>query len=107
MGIQVDAAQVNRLQAISRKHPLILLPTHKSHLDYLLVGYMCFLRNLPLPHVVSGENLNIPVIGRILRKGGAFFIRRSFYEDPLYAAVFHEYCVQMLKHNFTLECFIG
>ena len=41
-----------------------------------------------MPHVAGGVNLNLPVIGRLLRKGGAFFLRRSFKGDALYPVVF-------------------
>jgi 1-acyl-sn-glycerol-3-phosphate acyltransferase len=106
-GVQVDTEQVERVRRVARRRPLLYLPTHKSHLDYLLVGHMCLSQNLPMPHVVAGENLNIPVVGAFLRYGGAFFIRRSFGGgDPVYPALFNEYCVQLLKHGYSIECFI-
>jgi glycerol-3-phosphate O-acyltransferase len=39
-------------------------------------------------------------------RGGAFFIRRSFGGDVLYAAVFDAYVTVLLKHGMTVECFI-
>jgi len=88
--------------------PVVLLPTHKSHVDYLLITYMCFELSLPIPHVVAGDNLNIPIIGALLRRCGAFFIRRSFSADtdPLYAAIFREYIRQLLAHGHSIECYI-
>ncbi len=53
----------------------MLLPTHKSHIDYLIMTYMCFAHDLPVPHVVAGDNLKIPLVGQALNHGGAFFIR--------------------------------
>jgi len=35
-------------------------------------------KGFAVPHVAAGINLNLPVIGRFLRKGGAFFLRRTF-----------------------------
>ena len=67
---------------------LSLAAAPQSHVDYLTVHYVCFVHHLPIPYVVAGDNLNIPVIGHILRMCGAFFIRRSFGGDVLYKAVF-------------------
>jgi 1-acyl-sn-glycerol-3-phosphate acyltransferase len=107
-GVEVDLHQIRRIQQVARqaRKPLILLPTHKSHMDYLLVSYLCFMFNLPLPFVVAGDNLRIPIIGPILRRGGAFFIRRTFAGDKLYAAIFDAYVKQLLFHGLTVECFI-
>ena len=48
----------------------------------------------------------MPVVGPLLRRGGAFFLRRSFKGEPLYAAVFHEYLHLMIARGFPLEYFI-
>ncbi len=75
---------------------LIYVPCHRSHIDYLLLSYVIYHRGLQPPHIAAGDNLNLPLIGPILRRGGAFFLRRSFKDDPLYAAVFAEYLHVML-----------
>jgi len=59
-----------------------------------------------VPHVAAGVNLNMPVIGRFLRKGGAFFLRRSFRGDALYPAVFARYLGFMMARGHPLEYFI-
>ena len=108
-GVEVDLSQVRRVQRVARQRgvPLVLLPTHKSHMDYLLVTYMCFQFNLPIPHVVAGDNLNIPLVGPLLRRGGAFFIRRSFGGDKLYAAVFDAYVRTLLVHGELCYVWVG
>ncbi len=58
------------------------------------------------PHIAAGINLNLPVIGTLLRKGGAFFMRRSFRGNPLYSAVFTEYVAQLVTGGYSLEYFI-
>jgi glycerol-3-phosphate O-acyltransferase len=58
------------------------------------------------PHIAAGVNLNLPVIGPILRSGGAFFMRRSFRDDPLYAAVFRRYFSLNLAKGVAMEYFI-
>ncbi|CAG8484079.1 7131_t:CDS:10 [Paraglomus brasilianum] len=59
-----------------------------------------------LPHIVAGDNLNLPIVGRILKGGGAFFIRRSWGEDLLYGSVVREYVEGLLERGHNLECFI-
>ncbi|GIS20294.1 MAG: hypothetical protein CM15mP120_22100 [Pseudomonadota bacterium] len=64
----------------------------------------CIPAVLWVPHIAAGDNLNMPVVGRFLRGGGAL-MRRSFREDPLYAAVFSEYVYQMARRGHCLEFF--
>ncbi len=65
-------------------------------MDYLLLSYLLYARGIVPPHIVAGINLNLPVVGTLLRKGGAFFIRRSFRGNALYSAVFTEYVAQLV-----------
>lgn len=70
------------------------------------MSYVCFRFNLPIPSVVSGDNLNIPLIGALLRRAGAFFIRRTFAGDKLYTALFDAYVCGLFRAGFCVECFI-
>ena len=45
-------------------------------------------------------------MGPLLRRGGAFYLRRSFKGEPLYAAVFREYLHAMLAKGFPIAYFI-
>ena len=85
---------------------IIYVPCHRSHMDYLLLSYVIYRKGFAIPHVAAGANLNMPVIGRFLRKGGAFFLRRSFRGDALYAAVFTKYLGFMMARGHPLEYFI-
>ena len=85
---------------------IIYVPCHRSHMDYLLLSYVIYRKGFAVPHVAAGVNLNMPVIGRFLRKGGAFFLRRSFKGDALYAAVFTKYLGVMMARGHPLEYFI-
>lgn len=87
-------------------HTPVYLPCHRSHIDYLLLPYLLDARDLPVPHAAAGDNLNLPILGRILRWGGAFFVRRSFRDDRLYGAVFQSYITTLLRYGVTLEYFI-
>lgn len=83
-----------------------MIPTHKSHIDYLVISWLCFHKNISLPFIAAGENLNLPIVGNLLAASGAFFIKRKLGTDPIYKAIFSEYIVSLLSHGFNLEFFI-
>ena len=94
------------LPQANQGHQLVYLPCHRSHLDYLLLSYMLFEHGLMLPHIAAGDNLNIPLIGPLLRRGGAIFMRRSFQGDKLYPECFKAYLKAMTQKGHSLEYFI-
>jgi len=102
----VEVRNFETLARIAPGQGIVYLPCHRSHIDYLLLSYVVYQRGLTPPHIAAGENLNMPIIGSLLRRGGAFFLRRSFKGDPLYAAVFHEYLHMMLARGFPIEFFL-
>jgi glycerol-3-phosphate O-acyltransferase len=102
----VDTKGLQRAKAMSQKAPLVLVPCHKSHIDYLLLAFMLFQNNLPCPHVAAGKNLSFWPLGPVFRAGGAFFIRRTFRGAVLYSKVFAEYIFKLLEGGFNLEIFI-
>ena len=85
---------------------VVYVPTHRSHMDYLLLSYLLYTHGVVPPHIFAGINLNLPVVGTILRKGGAFFARRSFKGNALYSAVFREYMAQLVAGGYSIEYFI-
>jgi len=102
----VELAHVDKLTEVGDGVELIYVPCHRSHMDYLLLSYVIYRNGFAVPHVAAGANLNMPVIGHFLRKGGAFFLRRSFKGDELYAAVFGQYLGFMMARGHPLEYFI-
>ncbi len=102
----VEVRHFDTLLQIAPGQGIVYLPCHRSHIDYLLLSYVLHQRGMTPPHIAAGENLNLPLVGALLRRGGAFFLRRSFKGEPLYAAVFHEYLHQMLARGFPIEYFI-
>ncbi|HEY5634943.1 MAG TPA: glycerol-3-phosphate 1-O-acyltransferase PlsB, partial [Burkholderiaceae bacterium] len=85
---------------------IVYVPCHRSHIDYLVMSYVILQRGVSPPHVAAGANLNIPLIGPILRRGGAFFLRRSFRGEPVFAAVFREYVHEMIRRGYPIEYFV-
>jgi len=85
---------------------VVYVPSHRSHMDYLLLSYLLYTHGIVPPHIFAGINLNLPVVGTLLRKGGAFFARRSFRGNALYSAVFREYMAQLVAGGYSIEYFI-
>jgi len=94
------------LAAVAEGNELIYVPCHRSHMDYLLLGYAIYVHGYAVPHTAAGVNLNLPVVGRFLRKGGAFFIRRSFAGNRLYTVVFMKYLAAIMSRGHAIEYFI-
>ncbi|MBV9727729.1 MAG: glycerol-3-phosphate 1-O-acyltransferase PlsB [Gammaproteobacteria bacterium] len=94
------------LGAVAEGNELIYVPCHRSHMDYLLLGYAIYVHGYAVPHTAAGVNLNLPLVGRFLRKGGAFFIRRSFGGNRLYTVVFMKYLAAIMSRGHPIEYFI-
>jgi len=97
---------VDKLRHLGKDHELVYLPCHRSHIDYLLISYILYKEGIMPPHIAAGINLNMPIVGRLLRGSGAFFIRRSFKGNKVYTAVFDEYLHSLLKGGFPVEFYI-
>ena len=102
----IEVRGLDRFSDVAETHTLVYAPSHRSHIDYLLLSYALFHAGLMPPHIAAGDNLDLPIVGPLLRRGGAFFMRRSFADDPLYSAVFSEYVYQVLRRGHPVEYFI-
>jgi glycerol-3-phosphate O-acyltransferase len=102
----VDFEHIENLSGVGDGVEIIYVPCHRSHMDYLLLSYIIYRKGFAVPHIAAGSNLNMPLIGRFLRKGGAFFLRRSFKGDALYPVVFAKYLGFMMARGHPLEYFI-
>jgi glycerol-3-phosphate O-acyltransferase len=102
----VDVGGTDRLHQLAKDHTIVYVPCHRSHIDYLLLSYVVREAGLTIPHIAAGANLNLPIVGAILRGGGAFFLRRSFKDDALYSEVFSAYVHEVLKRGFPVEYFV-
>jgi glycerol-3-phosphate O-acyltransferase len=102
----IELQHADKLHDVARDNEIVYVPCHRSHFDYLLLSFIVYHQGLSLPHVAAGVNLNIPVVGAILRRGGAFYLRRSFKGNRLYAAVFDAYLRQILVRGHAIEYFV-
>ena len=104
-GIIVDEEGLARVLEAARKGPLVFCPSHKSHVDYLVLSYMLWEHGVTPPHVAAGANLSFFPLGSLFRRAGAFFLRRTFRGDDLYRATFHAYVAELLHTGTSIEFF--
>ena len=102
----VELANFSSLQSVDEGSEIVYVPCHRSHMDYLLLSYVIYQKGYAVPHIAAGVNLNMPVIGSFLRRGGAFFLRRSFGGNATYSAVFSRYLGTIMARGHSLEYFI-
>jgi glycerol-3-phosphate O-acyltransferase len=105
-GIDVNLNEIGILRQWATRGPLIYVPSHKSHIDYLILNYMLYQHHMHIPRIAAGKNLSFWPMGYIFRKSGAFFIRRTFKGSRLYSKVFSKYIKTLLKEGHPLEFFI-
>ncbi|MCL1075530.1 glycerol-3-phosphate 1-O-acyltransferase PlsB [Shewanella dokdonensis] len=103
-GISIRGAEHVR-QLHHDGHEIVYVPCHRSHMDYLLLSYLLYFEGMVPPHIAAGINLNFWPAGPLFRRGGAFFIRRSFNGNKLYTAVFKEYLDQLFAKGYSVEYF--
>ncbi|WP_413113157.1 glycerol-3-phosphate 1-O-acyltransferase PlsB [Thaumasiovibrio sp. DFM-14] len=103
-GININNAERVR-QLAQDGQEIVYVPCHRSHMDYMLLSYVLYKQGLVPPHIAAGINLNFFPAGPIFRRGGAFFIRRSFKGNKLYSTVFREYLAELFTKGYAVEYF--
>uniref|UniRef100_A0A3Q3MGS3 Glycerol-3-phosphate acyltransferase 1, mitochondrial n=1 Tax=Mastacembelus armatus TaxID=205130 RepID=A0A3Q3MGS3_9TELE len=112
--IQIHKGQLEMVKkaATEQNVPMVFLPVHKSHIDYLLITLILFCHNIKAPHIAAGNNLSLPILSTLIRKLGGFFIRRKMEEtgdgkkDFLYRALLHAYTEELLRQQQFLEVYL-
>ncbi len=104
--VQVDAAGLERLRELGRRHPLVFLPSHRSYADPLLLADVLAEHDFPRNHVLGGENLRFWPVGPVAKRAGVVFIRRSFGDDEVYKLAVREYFGFLLSKRFNLEWYM-
>jgi glycerol-3-phosphate O-acyltransferase len=101
--IDYDDTQVERLRAAMQRQPGILLWSHRSNLDTLVLAAAMQEKGLPPAHLFAGINMAFGPMGALMRRAGVIFIRRSTSDDPLYKYVLREYVGYVLEKRFNLS----
>ncbi len=101
----IEVTGLEKVADYAKRHPLVLVPSHRSYFDFLIVSPLFYQNHLVPPHIAARENMGFGPFGYIFRRAGAFFMRQSF-DDPLYKEVFRAYVRYLVKEGFTQEFFI-
>ncbi|RLB97936.1 MAG: glycerol-3-phosphate acyltransferase, partial [Deltaproteobacteria bacterium] len=105
-GVSYNEDGLNRVKTAAQKGPIVFVPCHKSHVDYLMLPYLMYIKNMPVPLIAAGKNMFFWPMGPVFRALGAFSLRRTFKGNVLYAKVFGEYIYKLLQEGFNLKVFI-
>jgi glycerol-3-phosphate O-acyltransferase len=105
-GIDSNDSEFSALKKTNEKGSLIFVSCHKSHFDYLVVGFLSFINQMTIPHMAAGKNLSFWPVGPVLRHGGGFFIRRSFRGLALYPQVFAAYLKVLVNEKTNINFYI-
>ncbi len=100
--------EVHRLAEIAedaKRHPIVLVPSHRSYFDFLILSWLFYQNYLVPPHIAARDNMAFGPFGYLFRNMGAFFLRKTF-DDPLYKEVFRAYVAYLVREGFTQEFFI-
>ncbi|RME61546.1 MAG: glycerol-3-phosphate acyltransferase, partial [Candidatus Dadabacteria bacterium] len=103
---QVSVAGVEQLRDEVRENTVLLLPLHKSHLDYVLLSKALYDSELNVPLVAAGANLNFWPLGFVFRSLGAYFIQRNARSNRIHSLVLKRYVAYLLNRGYLQEFYI-
>ena len=100
--IDYDRAEVEAMRSALADHPAVLLFSHRSYLDGVIVPVAMQENRLPPVHTFAGINLSFGFMGPLMRRSGAIFIRRKL-DDPLYKYVLRQFVGYIVQKRFNLS----
>jgi len=110
--IVIDECSLRKLAQLDTKTngPIILMPSHRSFVDFLLVSYILFSYQMKAPHVGAYEEfLQMALLPRLMRASGAFFMRKHDSDDKdkeLYDVIVAEYIQRLMLEESWLNIFL-
>jgi glyceronephosphate O-acyltransferase len=126
--VNVDEVGLSRVRALldgtapgQSNATVIFVPSHRSYVDFIIMSYIFFAYNMPLPHIAAGDWMKkMGPMASYMKNSGAFVIRRSFQPQPddsncknkkdaeenIYAAIFSSYLQQLMKDGQSVEFFL-
>ena len=107
-GIWVSNQEMSNLFQKYIQNPMSIIwsPSHQSHLDYVILHLLSIRFNIATPSVIAGENLNVAIVGNLLKKLGAIFIPRSFNNELYTERNLNNVMEFLLVNNTPFEVFI-
>jgi glycerol-3-phosphate O-acyltransferase len=104
--LEIDQDGLGRVKRAAATAPVVICPSHKSYIDFLVISWQLYEHGMMAPHIAAGINLSFWPAGPFFRRGGAYFIRRQVKGDPVYAAVLRAFVKQLLRDKFPQEFYI-
>jgi glycerol-3-phosphate O-acyltransferase len=101
--IDYDQPQVDAMRRALDDNPAVMLFSHRSNLDNLVLNVATQQNKLPPAHIFAGINMAFGMVGPIFRRAGVIFIRRRIGDDPLYKYVLKEYVGYVVEKRFNLS----
>lgn len=105
-GIEMEPDDLAQVRHAVERGPVIILPTHRSHIDYLLLSWIFYHRAIPLPFVAAGRNLSFWPLSTIFGGCNAFFIPRTLVGKDIERAVLRAYAHYLLSEGHNIEIFL-
>ena len=100
--IDYDRAEVENMRHALEAHPAVLLFSHRSYLDGVIVPVAMQENRLPPVHTFAGINLSFGFMGPLMRRSGVIFLRRKL-DDPLYKYVLRQFVGYIVEKRFNLS----
>ena len=98
-------AQIENLRDTFARHPVLLLPSHKTNLDSPVVEAVLARNGLPPPTLFAGINMAFWPMGPLMRRAGRVFLRRKIADNPIYKFALREWLGYLIEKRFNLEWF--
>ncbi|MGV0794171.1 glycerol-3-phosphate 1-O-acyltransferase [Mycolicibacterium sp. XJ1819] len=100
--IDYDRDEVEVMRRNLENHPAVLLFSHRSYLDGVIVPVAMQENRLPPVHTFAGINLSFGLMGPLMRHSGVIFLRRKL-DDPLYKYVLRQFVGYIVEKRFNLS----
>lgn len=98
---------IETLQTLAAKGTVILVPTHSSNLDSVVIGWVIYLLGLPPFTYGAGKNLfTNPILAYFMRNLGAYRVDRRLTHG-LYKEVLKTYSTVLLERGYHSLFFPG
>jgi len=102
----VRTVGLDNLENAVKESTAVIVPMHRSHLDYIIIGSTLYQSHLNPPLVAAGINLSFWPIGFIIRSVGGYFVKRNVRNDRLHALILKRYVSYLVRRGHLQEFFI-
>jgi glycerol-3-phosphate O-acyltransferase len=101
----IQLSGFEQVKNLERTHSVIYVPTHRSHVDFLMFPHLLTRHGLLVTHNVSSNHLTPLPFGPVLRGVGGFFIYREA-KDEVYRTILKDYMGAIMRSGLPIMVFI-